>query len=64
MLVLERRLDEEIVIGNNIVVRVQEIRGDKVRLGVTAPPEIPVHREEVQAEIDAGRGRNPLRRRK
>ncbi len=47
MLVLSRQRDESIVIGNNIVVVVVDIRGDKVRLGVEAPKEVPVHRREV-----------------
>ena len=62
MLVLSRHRNESIVInGGEIVITVVDIRGDKVRLGITAPPEIPVHRLEVQEDIDrqereAGRG--------
>ena len=47
MLVLSRKRDERIVIGDNIVITVVEVRGDKVRLGIDAPAEIPVHRQEV-----------------
>ena len=47
MLVLSRQRDETIIIGDNIEVTVVDIRGDKVRLGVTAPKEISVHRKEV-----------------
>ena len=47
MLVLSRKKNESIVIDNDITVVVVEIRGDKVRLGVDAPKEIPVHRQEV-----------------
>lgn len=47
MLVLSRQRDESIVIGENIVVTIVDIRGDKVRLGIDAPTEIPVHRREV-----------------
>jgi carbon storage regulator len=47
MLVLSRQRDESIVIGDNIVVTIVDIRGDKVRLGIEAPTEIPVHRREV-----------------
>jgi carbon storage regulator len=47
MLVLTRQRDESIVIGDNVVVTVVDIRGDKVRLGIEAPEEIPVHRQEV-----------------
>ena len=47
MLVLSRHRDESIIIGDNIVVTIVDIRGDKVRLGINAPTEIPVHRREV-----------------
>jgi carbon storage regulator len=47
MLVLSRKRDERIVIGENIVITVVEVRGDKVRLGIEAPTEVPVHRQEV-----------------
>ncbi|HKI37340.1 MAG TPA: carbon storage regulator CsrA [Gemmataceae bacterium] len=47
MLVLSRKKNESIVINNDITVTVVEIRGDKVRLGIVAPKDIPVHRQEV-----------------
>ncbi|MEI6527279.1 MAG: carbon storage regulator CsrA [Planctomycetota bacterium] len=47
MLVLSRKKNESIVINNEITIVVVEIRGDKVRLGVEAPKEVPVHRREV-----------------
>jgi carbon storage regulator len=47
MLVLTRKRDERIVIGENIVITVVEVRGDKVRLGIEAPMDVPVHRQEV-----------------
>jgi len=47
MLVLSRQRDESIIIGDNIVVTIMDIRGDKVRLGIQAPTEVPVHRREV-----------------
>jgi carbon storage regulator len=47
MLVLSRQRDESIIIGDNIVVTIVDIRGDKVRLGIQAPTEMPVHRREV-----------------
>jgi carbon storage regulator len=47
MLVLSRKRDEKIVIGDNIVITVVDVRGDKVRLGIEAPTEVPVHRQEV-----------------
>jgi len=47
MLVLSRHRNQQIVIGDDIVITVVEIRGDKVRLGIDAPPHIPVHRQEI-----------------
>ena len=47
MLVLSRHRDESIMIGDEIVVTIVDIRGDKVRLGINAPSSIPVHRQEV-----------------
>ena len=62
MLVLSRKKNESIVINDDITIVVVEIRGDKVRLGIEAPKEVPVHRNEVyeaiqrsqQAEADPG----------
>lgn len=51
MLILSRHKDEDIIIGDTIVVKVVEIRGDKVRLGITADKSIPVHRGEVYERI-------------
>ena len=51
MLVLSRKKNESIVINNDITIAVVEIRGDKVRLGVEAPKEVPVHRREVYDAI-------------
>lgn len=52
MLVLSRRKEEQVVIGDNeIVITIVEIRGDKVRLGIEAPKEVPVHRREVYEAI-------------
>ena len=47
MLVLSRKKNESIVINNDITIVVVEIRGDKVRLGVEAPKEVPVHRRSL-----------------
>lgn len=47
MLVLSRYKNESIVINDDIVVTIVEIRGNKVRLGVEAPAEVPVHRREI-----------------
>ena len=51
MLVLTRQRDEKILIGDDIEITVVDIRGDKVRLGITAPKRIPVHRKEVYDAI-------------
>ncbi len=51
MLVLSRKKNESIVINDCVVVTVIEIRGDKVRLGIDAPKEVPVHRREVYDAI-------------
>ncbi len=47
MLVLSRKRDERIVIGDSIVITIVDIRGDKVRIGIEAPAHVPVHREEI-----------------
>ena len=57
MLVLSRKKNESIIIDDNIVITVIEIRGDKVRLGIQAPQEIPIHRSEVHAAIQSERAR-------
>ncbi|MBY0460885.1 MAG: carbon storage regulator CsrA [Gemmataceae bacterium] len=51
MLVLSRKKNETIVINNDIVITVVEIRGDKVRIGIEAPKDVPVHRQEVYEAI-------------
>ena len=51
MLVLSRQRDESIIIGDNIVVTVVDVRGDKVRLGIEAPREVSVHRREIYEAI-------------
>ncbi len=51
MLVLSRHRDESIMIGDDIVITVVDLRGDKVRLGIDAPKDIPVHRQEVYDAI-------------
>ncbi|NLF26095.1 MAG: carbon storage regulator CsrA [Deltaproteobacteria bacterium] len=58
MLVLSRRLHESIMIGDNIIITVVGIRSDKVRLGIDAPLEIPVHRKEVYEAIQRDRQGN------
>lgn len=51
MLVLSRKNNESIVINDDLIVTVVEIRGDKVRLGIEAPKNVPVHRKEVYEAI-------------
>ena len=51
MLVLSRQRDQTIMIGDDVEITVVDIRGDKVRLGINAPSEIPVHRKEVYEAI-------------
>ena len=63
MLVLSRKKNESIVINDNISIVVVEIRGDKVRLGIEAPKEVPVHRREVYdaiKESDKSSGGKPV----
>ena len=60
MLVLSRKKNESIVINNDIIVTVIEIRGDKVRLGIVAPKEVPVHREEVYEAIHGVKAQPPV----
>ncbi len=59
MLVLSRQRDESIFIGDNIKITIVDIRGDKVRLGIEAPTEIPVHRQEVYEAIQRETQRTP-----
>lgn len=52
MLVLSRKKGEKIRIGENIELTIVDIRGDKIRLGIDAPRDIPVHREEIARAIE------------
>lgn len=58
MLVLSRQRDEVLCIGDNIRITIVDIRGDKVRLGIEAPAEVPVHRLEVYEVIQREQQRN------
>ena len=61
MLVLSRKKNESIIINDNIVITVVEIRGDKVRLGIDAPKDVSVHRREVYEAIqDQAQRANPI----
>ena len=53
MLVLTRRAGESVMIGNDVVITVLEARGDVIRLGIQAPRDVSVHREEVFRELQA-----------
>jgi carbon storage regulator len=53
MLVLSRRANQSIVVGDDIVITVLDIRGDQVRIGIRAPRHVTVHREEVHAQISS-----------
>ncbi len=56
MLVLSRQRDEVIMIGDDVEIRIVDIRGDKVRIGITAPTDVPVHRREVYEAIKREKG--------
>ena len=51
MLVLTRKVNEVIRVGDDIEIRIVDIRGDKVRVGVEAPKDVPINREEIHQEI-------------
>lgn len=51
MLVLSRKKNEKIIINDSIVITVVDVRGDRVRIGIDAPRDVPIHREEVHAAI-------------
>ncbi|NLW47341.1 MAG: carbon storage regulator CsrA [Firmicutes bacterium] len=51
MLVLTRKLNESIMVGDNVKITIVDVKGDQVKLGITAPREVVVHREEVYREI-------------
>ena len=59
MLVLSRKKNESVVINDEITVTVVAIRGDKVRLGIVAPKEVPAHRQEVHDAIHGKVGGSP-----
>jgi len=58
MLVLARRVGQEIVIGDDVQIVVLEVRGNQVRLGITAPPSLRVDRQEVRARQQLAEAKN------
>jgi len=58
MLVLSRQRDESIMIGDDVEIIIVDVRGDKVRLGITAPKNIPVHRREIYDAIQREKSQN------
>lgn len=66
MLVLSRQKNESIMIDDDVEITIVDVRGDKVRLGITAPKKISVHRKEVYEAIqrekaEAGKEHNPVK---
>ncbi len=59
MLILTRRIGESLMIGDNVNVTVLGIRGNQVRIGVNAPKDVAVHREEIYEKIQHEKGRGP-----
>lgn len=58
MLILTRRVGESLMIGNEITVTVLDVKGNQVRLGIAAPKEVPVHREEIFVRVQEEKARS------
>ena len=55
MLILTRRIGEKLIVGGNVTVTVLGVRGNQIRMGIDAPPEVKIHREEIYQKIQAER---------
>lgn len=53
MLALSRKVDESIVIGNDIEIKILEVKGEQVRIGIAAPKTVPIYRKELYAQIES-----------
>ena len=60
MLILSRRTDESIVIGDEVTITILSVKGKQVRIGITAPPDVSVHREEIYQRIQSGDPESPV----
>ena len=61
MLILSRRTDESIVIGDEVTITILSVKGKQVRIGINAPPDVSVHREEIYQRIQSGESPEPER---
>lgn len=59
MLILSRKTNERIMIGDDITIVVNRIQGDQVRIGIDAPSGVPVHRQEIYDAIQRDKGKEP-----
>ena len=64
MLILTRRIGEKLIVGGNVTVTVLGVRGNQIRMGIDAPPEVKIHREEIYQKIQAERKTPVLKDRK
>ena len=55
MLALSRKVDESIIIGNDIEIKILEVKGEQVRIGISAPKTVPIYRKELYAQIESAK---------